>query len=165
VAGDFVGEGFFVAEPKTPTGKRWVPLLGVALAIVKRRAKGRASADPLRPEFTAGGPDGKRSHAASKRWNRWRKEFLPDTQIDFHSLRRFWVTMVEQAGLDAVMIARLVGHSSPVWCLATYSAGQQKKQLKNGMDKVRKRIVAAIDPRERRQSLALEGSAGSTSPK
>jgi integrase len=128
-AGDFDGEGFFVAGSKTPAGKRWEPLLGVALAIVKRRAKGRPSADPLWPEFTAGGPDGKKSHAASKRWNRWRKEFLPDTQIDFHSLRRFWTTMAEQAGVDAVTVARLLGHSSPVWSLATYSAGQQRKQL------------------------------------
>jgi hypothetical protein len=81
---------------------------GPALAILKRRAQGRAAGDPLWPEYPSAALDGRRSHAASKRWLRWKRKAIADAQVDFHSLRRYWITKAEEANIDAVTMALIL---------------------------------------------------------
>lgn len=47
----------------------------------------------------------------------------PPRETDFHSLRRTFVTLLENAGVDQVRIARYVGHEVPTMAGAIYSAG------------------------------------------
>ena len=148
LAKDFDGAGPTVTDAKTKAGDRWVPMTAKALVILKRRAQGKAGSEPLWPEYPPAALDGRRSHAASKRWLRWKRQAVAATQVDFHSLRRYWITKAEECGIDAVTMARLVGHSMPVWTLATYSRGQKKDKLV----KAAKKVAALIDKSLSQQS-------------
>lgn len=145
------GSGFWlhIRKAKTRAGIRTVMLahkLGVQ--IVSRRWKVDEPADlQLFPEFRGGGYDGKLSWAVSKAFGRHRTKCGLNGETDFHSLRRSFITMLENAGVDQVRIARYVGHELPTLAFAVYSGGSTARTMRETASTVRypERIEAALE--------------------
>lgn len=111
---------FTVQAKKGAKVRRVVPLLHpVGLEIIERRPR----AGPLFPELPPTGADAKRGKTISSAFNYVKGRLGLSREVDLHSTRRTWVTMAENNGVDAIRIARYVGHALPTLALALYSGG------------------------------------------
>ena len=73
-----------------------------------------------------------RSNAVGKRFGRLKRDVLADGQSRtkcFHSIRKFVVTTLEQAGIAEGIAADLVGHEKPNITYNVYSGGSSVQQL------------------------------------
>lgn len=120
-----------ISKAKTPAGVRTLALthpLGVG--VLKRRlANAQEHPEQLFPEFRPGGYDGKLSWGVSKAFGRHRTYMGLTGETDFHSFRRTFVTLLENAGVDQVRIARYVGHELPTLAFAVYSGGATERTM------------------------------------
>ena len=108
---------FNVRVSKTRAGRRQVPVHSGLAEIVARRCEGKGPGAFL---FHEAGDTGtrERSAAVSKRFGRYRQaqgvhERAEDTRhsaVDFHSLRRWFVTTARNARQDRAVVAAIVGH-------------------------------------------------------
>lgn len=120
------GEAYLlrIEGDKTDAGTR---LVGVthpaAVAVLKRRLKGRPADANLFPELSPGGLDDKMSASASKAFGRYRRACGVPDGTDFHSFRRNVVDILVRDGRGLVEIARFVGHKVGSLATDTY-AGQ-----------------------------------------
>jgi integrase len=114
-----------IAQSKTRAGLRTIAIRHpIPLAILA--ARHRAGAEPasqLFHELKGGGYDEKLSWHVGQafRYHRNRRGLSGET--DFHSLRRTFITRLENLGVDQVSIARYVGHSLPTLAFKLYSGG------------------------------------------
>ena len=80
-------------------------------------------------ELQPGGPDGKRSWYATKRYTTFRRSVLGnDDRVDFHSFRRTFATYLERAStlttaVNASVTAELMGHTKASLAFSLYSGG------------------------------------------
>jgi integrase len=103
----------------------------IEAGIIKHGGKG-----PLWPELKASGPDGKMSVYLSKRFTHYRRKAGIDRdRLSFHSLRKNFVTALNQAGVHQADIAAVVGHAQG-FTLDTYSGGPGLKRLQEVIEKV-----------------------------
>ena len=109
---------------KTEANARVLPVVSQeAIAVLERRLKA-AEDSILFHELEPKGPDKKRYWGIQKRINYQRKKVLgSDAPLDFHSLRRAFSVACEDAGLDPVLVSRLMGHEAPTLAAAVYNKG------------------------------------------
>ena len=75
-------------------------------------------------------PDNKASWHVSKALGRFRDGLGFDRQVDFHSTRRNWSTLMENApGLPVVWVQRYIGHRVPTLMHSVYSDGASRESL------------------------------------
>lgn len=118
-----------ITDSKTKAGIRPVGVThGAALAVLARRLGGKQGAESLFPELTPGGADKKLSSSAIKAYTRYRRACGVPDGTDFHSFRRNCITILEDAGVGQVAIARFVGHKVGTMAGDTYSAGVSKER-------------------------------------
>lgn len=114
-----------IAKSKTKAGVRTIAVAHVIpLEVIRRRYRKAANPkDQLFPELKGGGYDEKLSWHVGQafRYHRNRRGLTGAT--DFHSLRRTFITRLENLGVDQVRIARYVGHSLPTLAFTVYSGG------------------------------------------
>lgn len=114
-----------IVRSKTDAGCRTLAISHpVALKIIKRRW--RADAPPqlsLFSELKGGGYDKKLSWHVGQAFRRHRDQRQLGRETDFHSLRRTFITRLENLGVDQVRIARYVGHRLPTLAFTVYSGG------------------------------------------
>jgi integrase len=106
---------FNISRAKTPSGVRKVPIHSDLIEIVNRRMKGKADKAWLMHEsLKPSSGSGSRSDALSQRFHRYRRRLGVDdgSRIDFHSLRRWFITSARQAGIDRAVVAAVVGHEA-----------------------------------------------------
>lgn len=136
---DCVGGVFDIRRSKTAAGVRKVPIHSALAEIVERRTKGKASGDFLIEEAGPMPPPGReRSMPASKRFGRYRARIgvtdkadgARQDRVDFHSLRRWFITKARQAGVDRAVVAAVVGHENGNITDDTYSGGPSEAQRK-----------------------------------
>lgn len=126
--GDCKGGVFMVPPQKEEPGPRMVPIHSALGAIVARRTEGRGDHERLFPEVPeldpTGSAENRRSNAASKAFNRYRKAVGVDdrregdrrSKVNFHSFRRWFVTAAHEAlaqgaaGFREATISEVVGH-------------------------------------------------------
>lgn len=113
-----------IRRSKTKAGRRSIVVSHAhAASIFARRTEGKGGGELLFPEFRPGGYDAKLAWGASKAFGRFkRKRGLP-ADVDFHSFRRNFITMLENRGVDQVALARYVGHTRPTIAFQVYSGG------------------------------------------
>lgn len=125
-------DGWFrVTAAKTRAGVRRVPVHTALAALVARRQTGKAGPDYLFHEPGASRAGRERSMATSKRFGHYRKRLKVDeretgrrqSNVDFHSFRRFFVTTARQAGIDQATVASVVGHETGNITDDVYSGG------------------------------------------
>jgi integrase len=95
-----------------------VPIHSALKALVKRRQSGKRATEFVFHE--AGSPrEGlERSMAASKRFGNYRRRVgvherepgRKQSNVDFHSFRRWFITTARNAGIDRATVAAVVGH-------------------------------------------------------
>lgn len=113
-----------ISNDKNVSGDRPVGITHPApLAVLKRRMKGKQGQDPLFPELKPGGLDEKLSSSAAKAYTRYRRACGVPDGTDFHSYRRNVCTVLENAGVGQVPIARYVGQRVGTMAGDTYSGG------------------------------------------
>ncbi len=125
-------DGWFrVTEAKTRAGVRRVPVHTALAALVSRRQKDKDGPDYLFQEPGAPRAGRERSMATSKRFGHYRKRMKVDeretgrrqSNVDFHSFRRFFVTAARVAGIDQATVASVVGHETGNITDDLYSGG------------------------------------------
>jgi len=136
------GESGFILEitkSKTAAGIRSLVVLHPAACQVLASRWNETDAPDVRlfSELLPGGYDGKYSWGASKAFGRYRDRLGLSRETDFHSLRRTFVTLMENAGVDQVRIARYVGHDLPTLAFAVYSGGSSEQTMRATADAVK----------------------------
>lgn len=121
-----------VEQSKTEAGVRGVPVVHpAAVAILKRRLKAQKKpAESIFPECRPGGPDNKLSWQVQKAMGRDRDALGFGGEVDFHSTRRTFLTLMENSGADVVHVQRYVGHRVPTMMHAVYSDGASRESLR-----------------------------------
>jgi integrase len=143
---DTTGRWFNIKDAKTRAGIRRVPIHSALVALVERRC---AAKEPAAYVFhEAGGPPRpgyERSMPASKRFGHYRRrvgvhEREPgrrQSNVDFHSFRRWFVTQARNAGADLATVAAVVGHGPGNITDAIYSGGPSEALLRACVEAVR----------------------------
>lgn len=143
-----------VLADKTEAGERPIGVTHAApIAVLKRRLAKRKPDDYLFPELTPGGLDDKMSSSVVKAYGRYRRTCGVPDGTDFHSFRRNVITVLEQAGVGQVAIARFVGHQVGTMAADVYSGGGNKA---NSLETSRKVTYGA---KVEAAALALVGAA------
>jgi integrase len=89
-----------------------------------------SSSDPLFPQLKPGGADGKRGHAFTKWWTRYRKEVgLYEPGLDYHSFRHGVTTKLFASGVSEVFVDELTGHEGKGTSRAVYTKEMPLRKL------------------------------------
>ncbi|PMQ02962.1 hypothetical protein DyAD56_21295 [Dyella sp. AD56] len=89
-----------------------------------------SSSDPLFPQLKPGGADGKRGHAFTKWWTRYRKEIgLYEPGLDYHSFRHGVTTKLFASGVSEVFVDELTGHEGKGTSRAVYTKEMPLRKL------------------------------------
>lgn len=145
---DCVGDVFNIQQAKTSAGVRRVPIHPDLSALMERRTRGKADDAFLIEELSARKDHtGDRAAKASERFTAYRralgiderKEGQRQSNIDFHSFRRWFVTKAEEAGQPPHIISAVVGHAEgrQGMTLGLYSGGPSDKQMREVVESVR----------------------------
>jgi len=140
----------FKAAKQEPRPRR-VPIHSVLKAVVARRIAGKGPDDFLFhecPEATTRRP---RSAAPSQAFTRYRRDMEVDerpdwkrqSNIDFHSFRRWFITKAERAGQPPHIIEVVVGHKREGESMGRYSQGPSMAQLRACVEAVKLPPLAA----------------------
>ena len=117
--GRITGEGLLRTLPKTAAARDTVPLVGSALAALRRQRSFQA-AERLRlgirwrgGDYVFQGPVGGPldPSKATKEWNAIR-DGLGLPKVTFHDLRHTTATLLREAGVPLEIISRILRHSS-----------------------------------------------------
>lgn len=139
-------DGFIeIEEAKTKAGERLVPIHNLIKGIIERRTKA-AGQEGCSPEGwlfhdlpeVAEGSAVQRSNTISKAFTTYRRRLGVDDVVPgsrqarttFHSFRRSFITLAEQAGQLMPVIETVVGHARQGMSAGRYSAGPSKDQLR-----------------------------------
>jgi len=145
---DCAGSVFNIREAKTAAGIRRVPIHPALKRIVARRSKGKGGDAFLIEELSA-----RKDHTtdraakASERFTAYRRDLGMDerkdgqrqSNIDFHSFRRWFVTKAEEAGQPPHIISAVVGHAEgrQGMTLGLYSGGPSEAQMRAVVESVK----------------------------
>lgn len=131
--------GFVVRIGQTG-GKRAASIRDVVVTheiptgILRRRRdakRTKEASSQLFPDLVPGGHDNKLSWHVSKAFGRYRDDCKLPHGVDFHSLRRTFVTRLENTqGMDVVKIARYVGHKIKGMTFGVYSGGSSEQTMR-----------------------------------
>lgn len=143
---------FRINRAKTSAGLRDVPIHPALRPIVARRTKGKAANARLFPEPGEVKAGRERSMTISKRFGIYRKRLGVDdridgrrqSRVDLHSMRRWFITKAEQAGIAESVIQSVVGHVRHGMTLGLYSGGPSMKQRKQCVEVVRLPTLTGI---------------------
>ena len=148
---------FQVEASKTTSGVRAVPVHPDLKRLVARRIRGKQDEDflieELRSPHSHGGLRGRKVGEWFTAYRRdlkldHRREGRRQSDADFHSFRRWFVTKAEQAGQDEWQVARIVGHKPSGFTFATYSGGAAPAQALAVVKAVRLPVGTPIDSPE-----------------
>lgn len=114
-----------ITKSKTVSGTRSLVVSHpVPVAILRARtATELEPAQQLFPELRGGGYDKKLSWHVGQAFRYHRNKQGLNGETDFHSLRRTFITRLENLSVDQVHIARYVGHALPTLAFKVYSGG------------------------------------------
>ena len=142
---DTSDNAFAIQEGKTAASVRVVPIHDDLAAIVTKRVAGKSASERLFPELK-GSAKRELSAKASERFTEYRRscgvdERLPgqrQSNVDFHSFRRWFATKAEQASQPPHVTSAVLGHAEGRggMTLGVYSAGPsiiQKREVVNSV--------------------------------
>ena len=146
--GDCVDGVFRFKPQKKETSYRHVPIHSALREIIERRTAGKETTADIFPEWPAPRKAGslrERSFKASNAFTAYRKTVGVDATLpgrrraltNFHSFRRWFITMAEQAGQPESIIAAVVGHKRQGMTLGGYSAGPSGEQFRACVESVK----------------------------
>ncbi len=123
-----------ILDAKTDAGNRIVPIHPRIVSLIKQLSA--QSSD----EYLFGGLTenkfGDRSNAIGKRFGRLKAELGFDRRHVFHSIRKSFVTALEQADVPESVSADIVGHEKQTMTYGHYSGGSSLEQKRKAIAKV-----------------------------
>jgi integrase len=134
------------ADPKSPASRRKVPIHSATWPVVEARIRGKTADAFLLHELGPAPKEGRqRSMAISKAFGRYRASVGVDdvregqrrSLVNFHSFRRTFVTLAEQAGIPESTIRSVVGHKRQGMTFGVYSGGPTIEQRRACVEAVR----------------------------
>lgn len=145
---DAEGGVFVVTKSKTTAGERVVPIHPDLTSLVARRAEGKAADAYLLEELTApASRPARRGYKVAEWFTAYRRDLGLDARqegrrqsdADFHSFRRWFSTMAEQAGQPPHVISAVMGHKEgrQGMTLGVYSGGPSLEQRRAVVESVR----------------------------
>jgi integrase len=152
---DCAGGNFNVRKAKKEKRARTVPIHPRLRSIVARRRIGKEPDEFLFHELPAATATRPRSAAASQSFTRYRRtvgvDERPDGQrqsnVNFHSWRRWFITKAEQAGQHPHIIEAVVGHRRSGMSMGVYSGGPSEDQLRACVEAVKLPSLPAKPPK------------------
>jgi integrase len=116
-----------VVDSKTEAGKREFAISHATPVAILRHRLATIKTGFIFPDLKVGGRDQKRSHYVSRQYTVIRRRLgIPDG-TDFHSFRRNFMTLMENLGVEYILVARYVGHQIPTLMHSTYSGGSWRQ--------------------------------------
>ena len=87
---------------------------------------------------------GDRSNAIGKRFGRLKNALEFDRTLVFHSIRKTFTTMLENAGTLENIAADIIGHDKPNMTYGIYSGGASLKTKRTAIEHVSYRFQAEV---------------------
>ncbi|GAA0261033.1 hypothetical protein LNAOJCKE_4075 [Methylorubrum aminovorans] len=133
---------------KKETHARFVPVHPDLAPVIARRIEGKGPYDDLFTEYPPVRKEGsmrERSFKASNNFTDYRREVGVDdvvegkrrSLVNFHSFRRWFISRMEQAGVEDELIAAIVGHKRGSITLDVYSEGPDMRRAQEAITKLR----------------------------
>lgn len=117
---------FYIRDGKTENAERIVPIHKDLKPIVKRLAKD--SEDKFLIPVSGKNKYGNRSDSLGKQFGRLKKSLGYGSEFVFHSLRKSFITLLQNNDIPGLTIASIVGHETGTITFDVYSAGPNAKQ-------------------------------------
>lgn len=141
---------FDIQDSKSEAGERVVPIHSKLMPIVAKRIKGKKPEAYLFPEVSTPAAGTPRGDSVGKRFGRLRDKVLGEhkpkgvrqSNIDMHSLRRWFITKAEEADQPVGTIASVVGHKRAGETHGRYSGGPSIAQRRVCVEAVKLPINA-----------------------
>lgn len=142
---DCAGNAFTFKPAKQEPKARRVPIHPDLKEVVARRIVGKSPEEFLFDECPNATAKRPRSAAPSQAFTRYRRDMEVDeradwkrqSNVDFHSFRRWFTTKAEQAGQLPHIIDAVTGHKRPGETLGRYSQGPSVAQLRACVEAVK----------------------------
>lgn len=119
-------ECFYIRDGKTENAERIVPIHKYLRPIVKRLIKD--SQDQFLIPVSGKNKYGNRSDSLGKQFGRLKKGLGFGSEFVFHSLRKSFITFLQNNDIPGLTIASIVGHETGTITFDVYSAGPNAKQ-------------------------------------
>ena len=124
-----------IRAAKTTAGIREVPLHSHLKGLMARLK--RESTDGYLLSGLTFNKYQDRSNAIGKRFGRLKVSMGHDAQHVFHSIRKTFVTLSENAGIPENVVADIVGHARPTLTFGLYSGGNSIEVKRKAIEKVK----------------------------
>lgn len=124
-----------IVDAKTEAGERTIPIH----PFIKNKLEeliDNSTDDYLLSGLTKN-KYGNRSNAIGKRFGRLKEKFNYSERYVFHSIRKTFTTMLENAGVSENIAADIVGHEKPRITYGLYSGGASLEVMREAINKVR----------------------------
>ena len=118
---DFSNNSITIKDAKTAAGNRVVPIHKVIEGLLKHLVA--TSEDGYVLSGLTFNKYGHRSNAIGKRFRRMKVNLNYEDRYVFHSIRKTFTTMLENAGVPENVTADIVGHEKPRITYGLYSGG------------------------------------------
>ena len=132
---DITDKSFKVVDAKTLAGIREVPIHSELESVVKRLKD--SSKDGYLISGLTFNKYGDRSNGLGKRFGRLKTDLGFSSNDVFHSIRKTFVTQLENAGVSEGVTADIVGHEKKTMTYGLYSGGNSLKIKKEAIEQVK----------------------------
>lgn len=144
---NLTSKSFRITDSKSEAGIREIPIHDEILLLIKKLLK---SDDPiyLMPGLSVSA-FGDRSNAMGKRFSRLKTAMGYTSRYVFHSIRKTFTTLLENAGVNENITADIVGHEKPRITYGLYSGGTNLQVKRKAILKVKYDFMSSVMPSER----------------
>ena len=131
---DSVNHSISIIGAKTAAGNRTIPIHSAIQPLVEKLME-QSTDDYLISKLTKN-KYGDRSNAIGKRFGRLKTAEGYDSHHVFHSIRKTFVTMLENAGVIENVTADIVGHEKPRITYGLYSGGTTLDVMRESIEQI-----------------------------
>jgi integrase len=131
---DIKNESISIVDTKTEAGERTIPIHPFIKDGIKKLAKD--SADDYLLSGLTKNKYGDRSNAIGKRFGRLKTKHDFSSRHVFHSIRKTFTTLLENAGVGENLAADIVGHEKPRITYGLYSGGASLEVMRGAIRKI-----------------------------
>ena len=129
-----------IRNAKTEAGERVIPIHSAIQDRIKQMIE-KSTDDYL---FTGLNKNkyGDRSNALGKRFGRMKEKLgFTTRQYGFHSIRKTFTTLLENAGVGENITADIIGHEKPRITYGLYSGGSTLETMREAIEKIRYKLT------------------------
>jgi len=131
---DMRQESITIVDAKTEAGERTIPIHPYIKERVEKLIEG--SMDDYLLSGLTKNKYGDRSNAIGKRFGRLKTKHDFSSRYVFHSIRKTFTTMLENAGVGENLAADIVGHEKPRITYGLYSGGASLEVMREAINKI-----------------------------